>query len=96
MSDILSTAVDALNNKIEGQSFDGSVKFELMGVGAIRIDENGVSVDDGEADCTLTADADVFQSIMEGDINPTSAFMTGKLKVDGDMGMAMKLGALLA
>ncbi len=96
MSDILSTAVDALNNKIEDQSFDGSVKFELMGVGAIRIDENGVSVDDGEADCTLTADADVFQSIMEGDINPTSAFMTGKLKVDGDMGMAMKLGALLA
>jgi len=96
MSDILSTAVDALNNKIEGQSFDGSVKFELMGVGAIRIDENGVSVDDGEADCTLTADADVFQSLMEGDINPTSAFMTGKLKVDGDMGMAMKLGALLA
>lgn len=96
MSDILSTAVDALNTKIEGKFIDGSVKFELMGVGAIRIDENGVSVDDGDADCTLTADPEVFQSIMEGDINPTSAFMTGKLKVDGDMGMAMKLGALLA
>ena len=96
MSDILSTAVDALNSKIEGQSFDGSVKFELTGVGAIRIDENGVSVDDSEADCTLSADAEVFQAIIEGDTNPTAAFMTGKLKVDGDMGMAMKLGALLA
>lgn len=96
MSDILTSAVEALSGKIAGQAFDGSVKFELSGVGAIRVDESGVSIDDSEADCTLSADADVFQSIMEGDINPTSAFMTGKLKVDGDMGMAMKLGALLA
>ena len=96
MSDILESAVSALNDKIDGQSFDGSVKFELVGVGAIRIDENGVSVDDGEADCTLSADADVFQAIIEGDTNPTAAFMTGKLKVDGDMSMALKLGSLLA
>ncbi len=96
MSDILGTAVSALSDKIDGQSFDGSVKFELVGVGAIRIDENGVSVDDSEADCTLSADADVFQAIIEGDTNPTAAFMTGKLKVDGDMGMALKLGSLLA
>ena len=33
---------------------------------------------------------------MSGDTNPTSAFMTGKLKVDGDMGMAMKLASALA
>jgi putative sterol carrier protein len=96
MSDILDTAVGTLNDKIDGQSFDGSVKFELVGVGAIRIDENGVSVDDGDADCTLSADADVFQAIIEGDTNPTAAFMTGKLKVDGDMSMALKLGSLLA
>ena len=96
MSDILDTAVSALNDKVDGQSFDGSVKFELVGVGAIRIDENGVSVDDGDADCTLSADADVFQAIIEGDTNPTAAFMTGKLKVDGDMSMALKLGSLLA
>ena len=96
MSDILNTAVSALNDKIDGQSFDGSIKFELAGVGAIRIDETGVSVDDSDADCTLSADADVFQAIIEGDTNPTAAFMTGKLKVDGDMSMALKLGALLA
>ncbi|OUS07097.1 sterol carrier family protein [Rhodobacterales bacterium 52_120_T64] len=96
MSDILESAVSVLNDKFEGQSFDGSVKFELVGIGAIRIDESGVSVDDGDADCTLSADADVFQAIIEGDTNPTAAFMTGKLKVDGDMGMALKLGSLLA
>ena len=96
MSDILESAVGALNDKVDGQSFDGSVKFELVGIGAIRIDENGVSVNDGEADCTLSADADVFQAIIEGDTNPTAAFMTGKLKVDGDMSMALKLGSMLA
>ncbi|MCK4860741.1 MAG: SCP2 sterol-binding domain-containing protein [Rhodobacteraceae bacterium] len=96
MSDILDTAVSALSAKIDGQSFDGSVKFELVDVGAVRIDENGVSVDDSDADCTLSADAEVFQAIIEGDTNPTSAFMTGKLKIDGDMSMALKLASLLA
>jgi len=96
MSDILDTAVSALSDKIGSQSFAGSVKFELTGVGAVRIDENGVSVDDGDADCTLSADADVFQEIIEGDTNPTAAFMTGKLKIDGDMSIALKLASLLA
>lgn len=95
MSDIIETAVNALNERIEG-SIDSSVKFQIEGVGAIRIDENGVSQDDSEADCTLIADQDVFQSIMSGDLNPTSAFMSGKLRVEGDMSAAMKLGSLLA
>jgi putative sterol carrier protein len=34
--------------------------------------------------------------MIEGDVNPTAAFMQGKLSVDGDMGMAMQLGAALA
>lgn len=33
---------------------------------------------------------------MAGDLDPTAAFMTGKLTVDGDMGMAMKLGSVLS
>lgn len=96
MSDVLDTAVSALSDKIAGQSFSGSVKFDLAGIGAVRIDENGVSIDDSEADCTLSADAEVFQAIIEGDTNPTAAFMSGKLKIDGDMGTALKLGSLLS
>lgn len=95
MSDILNAAVTALTEKLDG-SFDGNLKFDIAGEGCVRVDETGVSIDDGDADCTLTADVDTFQSMMEGDLNPTAAFMTGKLKVDGDMGQAMKLGALLA
>jgi len=94
MSDILNAAVSALNDKISGK-FDGSVKFDIDGVGAVRVDENGASIDDSDADCTLIADSDVFQSLLSGDINPTAAFMTGKLKIEGDMGTAMKLGSLL-
>ncbi|MEL6677583.1 MAG: SCP2 sterol-binding domain-containing protein [Pseudomonadota bacterium] len=95
MSDVVTQAVAALSEKV-GDGFDGgSVKFEIEGEGAVRIDGDGVRADDGEADCTLTADADTFQEILSGDLNPTAAFMTGKLKVDGDMGVAMKLGSVL-
>jgi putative sterol carrier protein len=96
MSDILSEAVAALNEKLGGADFDGSAKFDIVGEGAVMIDANGARAADEEADVTLSADAETFKEILDGETNPTSAFMTGKLKVDGDMGMAMKLAAVLA
>jgi putative sterol carrier protein len=94
MSEVINAAVAALSKKIE--SFDGIAKFVVTDEGAIMIDENGVRAGDDEADVTLTADAEVFKAILEGEINPTTAFMTGKLSVDGAMGMALKLGAALS
>ncbi|MDG1282070.1 MAG: SCP2 sterol-binding domain-containing protein [Pseudorhodobacter sp.] len=94
MSEVINAAVAALSKKIE--SFDGIAKFVVTDEGAIMIDENGVRAGDDEADVTLTADAEVFKAILEGEMNPTTAFMTGKLSVDGAMGMALKLGAALA
>ena len=95
MSEILDTAVKALSDKLGGDGIEGSIKFEIEGTGAIRIDESGASLDDGDADCTITAEADIFQDLLAGNLNPTSAFMSGKISIDGDMGMAMKLGSLL-
>ena len=95
MSDIIDGAVAALSEKISG-GFEGTVKFAIEGEGGIIVDGDGVRAGDDDADVTLSADADTFQAILSGDINPTSAFMQGKLAVDGDMGMAMKLGSLLA
>ncbi|MFT7059483.1 MAG: putative sterol carrier protein [Pseudorhodobacter sp.] len=94
MSAVIEAAVAKLSLKI--QSFDGIAKFVVKGEGAIMIDADGVRAGDEEADVTLTADADVFEAILEGETNPTSAFMTGKLGLDGSMGMAMKLAAALA
>lgn len=96
MSDIINAAVTALNEKLAGAGFDGSAKFEIEGEGTVRIDETGASPSEADADVTLTADAETFQAILEGEQNATAAFMTGKLSVDGDMGMAMKLGAVLS
>ncbi len=94
MSDVIEAAVKALNEKMS-DGFDGVAKFSIQGEGDIIIDSEGARAGDDEAEVTLTADAETFQAIMEGDINPTSAFMTGKLTIDGDMGMAMKLGSVL-
>ena len=95
MSEIVNAAVKALNAKLGGTGIDGSVKFVIEDEGSVRIDEDGASADDGEADCTLTASAETFQSLLDGDLDPTGAFMSGKLTVDGDMGLAMRLGSLL-
>lgn len=95
MSTVIDMAVAALQQKMPN-GFDGSAKVVIPGEGTIMLDETGARAGDDEADVTLTAAADVFQGILNGDINPTMAFMTGKLSVDGNMGLAMKLGAALS
>lgn len=96
MSEILDTAVAALTEKLGGSDIGGTVKFAIDGEGGVIVDGDGARVSDDPADVTLAADAETFQGIMSGDVNPTSAFMTGKLKVDGDMGLAMKLASMMA
>jgi putative sterol carrier protein len=96
MSDVVTEAVTALNAKMGGAGFDGLAKFVIEDEGSVVIDKAGARADDVEADVTLTASAETFKAIMEGEQNPTTAFMTGKLSVDGDMGLAMKLASVLA
>ena len=58
------------------------------------IDAQGVRSGDDETDVTLIADAETFQDILSTDLDPTSAFMSGRLRVEGDMGTAMRLSGL--
>jgi putative sterol carrier protein len=95
MSDIVAKAVKTLQERMEGKSLPGTVKFVIADEGTVFIDEQEVRAEDAPADCTMTASAETFEGILDGDINPTAAFMSGRLKVEGDMGLAMKLGALL-
>jgi putative sterol carrier protein len=94
MSDMLNAAADKLRAQMGGNELDGSVKFDVEGLGAIRVDGADVSIDDSEADCTIAADLETFQSLVAGDLDPTAAFMSGKLTIDGDMSQAMQLSAV--
>ncbi len=73
-----------------------SVKFDLKGDGVILIDGGKVTNDDTPADCTILVSKADFESLAKGTLDPAAAFMQGKLKVNGDMGVAMKLQPLLA
>lgn len=95
MSEIIDAAVAALSEKFTG-GLAGTAKFVIEDEGAIMLDSDGVRAGDEPADVTLTADTDTFRGILEGDTSATSAFMSGKLKIDGDMGLAMQLGTALA
>ena len=95
MSDVVDAAVAALSKKLSS-GFSGVAKFVIEDEGALIVDGSGVRAGDDEADVTLTADRETFEGILSGDVNPTAAFMQGKLAVDGDMGLAMQLGAALS
>lgn len=96
MSETLEKALAALREKVGDQTMDGSVRLDFEDEGALRIDEQGARMDDGsEADVTISASLDTFRKMFEGEMSPTGAFMSGRLKVDGDMGMAMKVAGLL-
>ncbi len=75
-----------------------SIKLNLKGDGIIHVNSNGdknvVSNEDLPADCTVTITPDNFQKLIKGDLNPMMAVMTGKLKIDGDMSVAMKLQSM--
>lgn len=96
MSEALTEAAEKLRGKLGGDTFDGSVKFDIEDEGVIVLDETGVSEGDGEAACTISGSLDTFREMFDGDLDPTSAFMTGKIKIDGDMGVAMKLAQVFS
>ena len=75
-----------------------SYLFDNEGAGQWKVDvDNGalsVAEGGGDADATISTSLETFEKIVAGDLNPTSAYMTGKLKIKGDMGAAMKLQKL--
>lgn len=94
MSDVVKAAVAALGERVAG--FDGTAKFVIEDEGAIMVDGGAVRAGDEPAEVTLRADRDTFEGMLDGTVNPTMAFMSGKLKIEGDMALALKLGAALS
>jgi putative sterol carrier protein len=72
--------------------------FDIADVGAwtVTVADGAVSVAEGahDADCTISASEETLMKNAKGEANPTTAYMTGKLKIKGDMGAALKLQKL--
>ncbi|MDF1601689.1 SCP2 sterol-binding domain-containing protein [Mesorhizobium sp. YIM 152430] len=83
-----------MRDKVATSGFDRSVKFD-MGDEVIVIDGQNVSTTDAPADCTIRISKENFEELIAGELNPTAAFMTGKIKVEGDMSVAMQLSQLI-
>lgn len=96
----MTTVVDIterLRAGLEGQAgLDRTIKIDLKGDGFIFVDGAHVSNDDAPADCTLVVSAADLVAIARGQLDPAMALMRGKLKVRGDMTVAMKLPSLLS
>ncbi|MEP9372668.1 SCP2 sterol-binding domain-containing protein [Mesorhizobium sp. KR1-2] len=87
--------VEKIRARVESSGFDRSVKFDTGGDGVIVIDGASISTADAPADCTIKISLDDLESLISGDLNPTMAFMTGKIKVEGDMSVAMSLSQII-
>jgi putative sterol carrier protein len=92
---------DGLEGRVDPAKTAGmnnSYVFEIDGAGTWKVDvrDGAVSVAEGggDADCTISATEETFRKIASGEQNPTTAYMTGKLKIKGDMGAALKLQKL--
>ena len=92
---------DGLESRVDATKTAGmrnSYLFEIEDAGTwkVDVDDGTVKVTEGpgEAECVISTSEETFEKIASGEQNPTSAYMTGKLKVKGDMGAAMKLQKL--
>lgn len=97
----LEKITDEIRGRVGAHSpLSAIVKFDFGDEGVIRVDGKAsptvVDNDNSDADCTVKVAMDDFVKIADGSLNPQMAFMTGKLRVEGDMSLAMQLGSILS
>lgn len=97
-------SIESVTEKITSKmsraaGLSAKVKFDFGDEGRIFVDATQsppvISADDGDADTTFECTLATFEAILEGRQDPSLAFMMGKMKVRGSMGLAMKLNAIL-
>ena len=97
----LAEVAAAMTGRISGKTpLGGTLKFDLGGDGSLFVDgtgaDNMVTLNqNGPANCTIAMTAQDFEDLIHGRLHPTAAFMQGKMSVEGDMGLAMRLGQLV-
>ena len=95
----MSEALDFVKQNAEGKDLSvlpGSIKWVVDSQIVFMNPDNGeITDDDVEAACTITTDMETFKGMYDTSVSPQAAFMTGKLKVEGDMGIALKLQTVI-
>ena len=95
-----STILDQLNAKAQSVDPLGATLKFVIDEHIVYIDGTGdaneVSHRDEDADCVISTTAETLMQLQSGDLNPMMAVMGGKIKIQGDMGLAMKLQSLIA
>ncbi len=97
----LEAVTAGLKEKVgEDCGLGAKLKFDFGDAGVMVLDAtqvpNTVSNEDSDAQCTMVLSIENFMEMAEGKLDGTAAFMSGKLKIQGDMSIAMKLGPILA
>jgi putative sterol carrier protein len=81
------------------RALESSYRFAIDGAGSWRVESEGdrlvVTESDAPADCVIRANEKTFLRIVRGEQSPMGAYMTGKVKVEGDLGLALRLRDLL-
>ena len=100
MSQYIQTAKEKLNEKLANESnLDVIIKFDIEDEGVLYIDGTVsppiATEETREPDVTISADAETMKDMFSGTLNPTTAYMTGKLRIEGDMSAAMKLAQIV-
>lgn len=97
-------SLENLTDQVKGQALQLAalgykVKFDVEDEGMILVDGTVnpviISNDDGDADCTISLNPSNLEKLIVGDLSPTLAYTLGQIKVDGSLGVAMKLASLL-
>jgi len=101
MAESVKEFFDSLAGRADPEKLAGmnnSYLFDIEGAGQwhVAVADGAVNVTegDGEADTTISTSEETMLAVVKGEQNPTTAYMTGKLKIKGDMGAAMKLQKL--
>ncbi|MCP4820316.1 MAG: SCP2 sterol-binding domain-containing protein [Shimia sp.] len=84
-----------MQKELQSKAFEGSLKFDCGNDGVVVLADGTASRQDRDTDCTIRLTQDNLIKLLTGKLNPMTGVMMGKLKVSGDMSVAMALGKLL-
>ncbi len=92
---MLDQVVERMQKELQSKAFEGSLKFDCGNDGVVVLADGTASRQDRDTDCTIRLTQDNLIKLLTGKLNPMTGVMMGKLKISGDMSVAVALGKLL-